>query len=219
MGGYSDRVIPQAPGVREMLEWIGQPREGSDIVPTVTAEDARGLLAELDVAYVLLHKRFATDVSANEDWLESVLGDPVESDETLALYAVRPAPVPDGLAYALAGSGWGQVEWHGGGPARWFGGEGQLVIYTPDDMCGDLHIVAAPNSTPRRLQVTANDAEKRVLQIYAAGEHSLEDVPLQAGLNVLRFEVLDTDCEPEDLLPTCSAILFRELEVRPSPSE
>lgn len=213
MGGYSDRVIPQAPGVREMLEWIGQPQEASDIVPVVAAEDARGLLAELDVAYVLLHKRFATDVSANEAWLESMLGDPVESDETLVLYAVRPAPMPDGLIYALSGPGWGETEGHGGESARQLAREGRLVIYAPEETTGDLRLAAATTGTSRQLQVMINGGGGRRVRINAPGEYFLEDVSLDAGLNLLHFEVLDTECEPNELSPGCSDILFQTVEL------
>jgi len=213
MGGYSDRVIPQAPGVREMLEWIGQPPEGPDIVPAMAAEDARGLLVDLDVSYVLLHKRFAADASANESWLASVLGDPIESDETLALYAVRPAPVPDRLVYGLAGSGWGEIERYAGGPARRLAREGRLVIYTPDDANGDLRLLVAASGTSRQLQVMINGEGGQRVRIGAPGEYSFEDVSLDAGLNVLRFEVLDTECEPNDLPPDCSDILLQSIEL------
>jgi hypothetical protein len=165
------------------------------------------------VAYVLLHKRFATDVSASESWLASVLGDPIEADETLVLYAVRPTAVPDKLVYALSGPGWGETEKYEGGPAHKLAREGRLVVYTPGDATGDLRLVAATSDTSRQLQVMTNGEGDQRVRINAPGEYLLEDVSLDAGLNVLHFEVLDTECELYDLPPECSDILFQSIEL------
>lgn len=185
VGGYSDRIVPNDPGVVEMMDWLTSPASAGDIVPAVSPTDALAMLEERGVRYVMLHRRFAESEDDTQAHLATLFGTPIAEDEQTVLYAVPESTVPTtGPVIAIAGTNWGTPEQVGSSTQRALSGAGQVIIYAPAAQPVEMTITQATGEACQ-LALTSNTAGPVTLDGATL-------VELAAGFNV--YEVTP-DCD------------------------
>ncbi|MBN1123210.1 MAG: hypothetical protein JXJ17_19215 [Anaerolineae bacterium] len=210
MDGYSDREIPNRPGVLELLGWLTQPVPDEDIVAHPDPAALRSVLVEQGISYVLLNQRFTSEARAYNQVMQDSLGGPVAGDEELVLYQVEGTSEPDAPVIALTGNGWGEASLENGSASRYLDGSAQLVVYTPHPVQGLLRLqIGQPES---ECDLRISDQSQTVVYAGPAAPESVIEVrqALEAACNVYDLAVNTTSSQAAD---ACEGITVTSIEV------
>ncbi len=210
MDGYSDREIPNRPGVLELLDWLTQPAPYEDIVAHPGPETVRSVLAEQGISYVLLNQRFTSEAQAYNQVLQGSLGTPVAGDDEFVLYQVMGAPGPAEPVIALAGDGWSEVSLENGAASRYLDGSAQLVVYTPYPVQGLLRLQIGQPEGECGLRIS--DQDQMVVYTGPTASESAIEVrqALEAACNVYDLAV---NTDPSQAADVCEGVTVTSIEV------
>ncbi|NDJ35497.1 MAG: hypothetical protein GYB64_12590 [Chloroflexi bacterium] len=190
ISGYSDRIIPHRPGVREILyAAVGPPQESP--WPVTDPSAVAPVLNTFDVDYVLLHLRWTDDAPAYVSHLEEALGSPLIADDATILFeASAPIEPPQNITVYAAGGGWcTNPNMHTGI------GIATLYIFTPVAQGGTISAkFAAP---PTDYTVFVNDDAQALTTDEDEHSITVKAVSLQAGINII------TVAAPDDAQAAC----------------
>lgn len=205
-GGNYARDIPDASGRLEMLDWVTTTTTRGDVIPVISPSAARALLTKEEAHYILFHHYNVKDVPVPQlkSHLTSLFGEPIATDPAISLYQVEANSEVGETLYALGQKqGWGWIEEWNGEPARWLTNSGDLIIYSPQDVTGNLTFRSLAGDRPRHLVVTPQSGSPRTLIVAPYMDYTLPDIDLHLGYNVFHFEV-EEPCWTINIMPQCA---------------
>lgn len=190
IGGYTGREPPYplgryAPGIRELR--YGR-YEADDIVTPGWPEQAREMLAALNIRYVTFHPDLMRASLEPQHALIAAMGlAPSYSDERLEVYPVPEVEQPRPLAYL--GAGWGGVERDGARRWRWMGERAELYLINPHETAReivlDLHLESFEHERP--LSISLNGMPPVTLAVSRAEMRRSIRLLLEPGRHVVYF--------------------------------
>jgi len=186
VGGRVYREIPGAQVLHDFLSRLLLSPDGADIVPSLTDQQRRAVLAASGVGWVLYDAQ-ADPQGLARSQLETRLGPPGREADGVALFApVRAELHPGALLWVLASNWYPAQDW-GGQPGRWLRGRGLVYVFAGSEGTGRLAFTAIPGQDLHRLTVLVNGRSAGRFAVGDWTEYHTEPLKLQAGLNLVEF--------------------------------
>jgi hypothetical protein len=189
IGGRLLRDMPERTHAQRFLHQalLHEDVFGADILPTTHRQERLQLLRDFHVGWVAYHSVGEEADGRARAALRALLGPAASSSDNLALYAVPPGHNGrDDLVYAL-GENWHAPEDWGGVPARWFHGNGELFVYSPNEHEAQLRLTLISELEPHSIAVKVNGEQ---VAEFLNGDwlpFVTEPFSVQRGLNVIEM--------------------------------
>jgi hypothetical protein len=177
------------------------------------------ILRQLEVEYVVLHKRSSATEEELGPFLMHELGSPVYEDAQIAAFAIPTRGIEQvgDIPLFLIGEQWHPTELIDGVPSRWMVNDGTLYVMVEEEGPHQLALTAHSFGDPRHLQIFVS--EERIEEYHVGGMQSYVTsafMPKSREWTPMSYHVAE-GCEvPIEAIDgqndaRCSSMLFQQL--------
>ena len=189
VGGVVHRWMPETVPWWETIQGLVIADVPADAVPRPDNAQRQAWLRHFNVDWVLFHRVVEGDEAHYRPFLEELLGEAVEEDDSLVAYAVpdRSLELEETLLYTFSEQGWRPPESDDGLWRRWMYDDGSLYIYSALNQVGVLSFTVDSHLDFPVLEVHLEGA---LLDAFVVGDRTVYNTrpfTLSQGMNVFSF--------------------------------